>query len=145
MVSKLLQLTWHMAFGLRVLVLFYCIVFICCYFPYIIIRVTVRTSVWNPLAFFFFFCSQKSVDAPWASSLQSNCVVVGPGMLLCVDPSTESMYTLPLRSEEQPKVTQIPLQVSLLYPTDLIFTLLFLLFFVLCGEFCDVSISRPWA
>ncbi|KAK3519101.1 hypothetical protein QTP70_016312 [Hemibagrus guttatus] len=53
---------------------------------------------------------QRSVDAPWLSSLQSSCVVVGAGMLLCVDPSTESMYTLPLQSEEQPKVTQIPLQ-----------------------------------
>ncbi|MCI4387380.1 hypothetical protein PGIGA_G00073390 [Pangasianodon gigas] len=53
---------------------------------------------------------QRSVDAPWVSSLQSSCVVVGPGMLLCVDPSTESMYTLPLQSEDLPKATQIPLQ-----------------------------------
>ncbi|TSM04833.1 ER membrane protein complex subunit 1 [Bagarius yarrelli] len=53
---------------------------------------------------------QKSVDTPWLSSLQSSCVVVSAGILLCVDLSTQSMYTLPLHSEGQPKVTQIPLQ-----------------------------------
>lgn len=63
-----------------------------------------------------FGCSQKSLNAPWVSSLQSSCAVVGPGNLLCVDPSTESMYTFPLKPEEQLKVTQIPLQVSLYSP-----------------------------
>lgn len=92
-----------------------------------------------------FCCSQKSVAAPWLSSLQSSCVVVGPGMLLCVDPSTESMYTLPLKSEDQPKVTQIPLQVSTLLTTSLIFSLfLFLTLLLFRGEFDRVSLSRLW-
>ncbi|XP_072553189.1 ER membrane protein complex subunit 1 [Salminus brasiliensis] len=53
---------------------------------------------------------QKSVAAPWMSSLQSSCVVVGPGVLLCVDPSTQSLYSLPLQSDEQTKMTPILLQ-----------------------------------
>ncbi|XP_066528147.1 ER membrane protein complex subunit 1 [Hoplias malabaricus] len=53
---------------------------------------------------------QKSVAAPWMSSLQSSCVVVGAGVLLCVDSATESIYTLPLQSEEQMKMTQVLLQ-----------------------------------
>uniref|UniRef100_A0A3B4EF09 ER membrane protein complex subunit 1 n=1 Tax=Pygocentrus nattereri TaxID=42514 RepID=A0A3B4EF09_PYGNA len=53
---------------------------------------------------------QNSVAAPWMSSLKSSCVVVGIGVLLCVDPTTESIYTLPLQSEEQTKMTPILLQ-----------------------------------
>ncbi|XP_036447416.1 ER membrane protein complex subunit 1 [Colossoma macropomum] len=53
---------------------------------------------------------EKSVAAPWMSSLKSSCVVVGNGVLLCVDPTTQSIYTLPLQSEEQTKMTPILLQ-----------------------------------
>ncbi|XP_062872101.1 ER membrane protein complex subunit 1 [Trichomycterus rosablanca] len=53
---------------------------------------------------------QKSIPAPWLTSLQSSCVIVGPGVLLCVDSTTQSLYTLPLQSAEQPAMTQIPLQ-----------------------------------
>ncbi|XP_030624963.1 ER membrane protein complex subunit 1 [Chanos chanos] len=53
---------------------------------------------------------QTSVEAPWMSSLESSCVVVGPGVLLCVDPVTLSLYTLPLQSEESTEMNQILLQ-----------------------------------
>ncbi|KAG5838640.1 hypothetical protein ANANG_G00225750 [Anguilla anguilla] len=53
---------------------------------------------------------QRSVEAPWLSSLQASCVVVGAGILTCVDPSTLSLYTLPLLSEESAEMNQVPLQ-----------------------------------
>ncbi|XP_036388913.1 ER membrane protein complex subunit 1 isoform X2 [Megalops cyprinoides] len=50
---------------------------------------------------------QTSVEAPWLSSL-SSCVVVGTGVLMCVD--SVSLYTLPLQSEEPAEMNQILLQ-----------------------------------
>uniref|UniRef100_A0A4W5P6Z2 ER membrane protein complex subunit 1 n=1 Tax=Hucho hucho TaxID=62062 RepID=A0A4W5P6Z2_9TELE len=41
---------------------------------------------------------QRSVEAPWLSSVESSCVVVGQGMLMCVDPGTLALYTLPIQS-----------------------------------------------
>lgn len=51
---------------------------------------------------------QFSVDAPWLSNIQASCVVVGQGMLTCVDSATMSLYTLDLHLQLQ--MTQIPLQ-----------------------------------
>ncbi|XP_076848062.1 ER membrane protein complex subunit 1 isoform X2 [Brachyhypopomus gauderio] len=53
---------------------------------------------------------QKSVAAPWITSLQSSCVVVGSGVLLCADLTTQSMYTFSLQSVEQTNMNQILLQ-----------------------------------
>ncbi|XP_063064520.1 ER membrane protein complex subunit 1 [Engraulis encrasicolus] len=53
---------------------------------------------------------QTSVEAPWMSSLEESCVVVGEGVLLCVDPITMSLYTLPLNSETMADMNQILLQ-----------------------------------
>uniref|UniRef100_A0A674BIH6 ER membrane protein complex subunit 1 n=1 Tax=Salmo trutta TaxID=8032 RepID=A0A674BIH6_SALTR len=53
---------------------------------------------------------QRSVEAPWLSSVESSCVVVGQGMLVCVDPATLALYTLPIQAEETPHFNQIPLQ-----------------------------------
>lgn len=52
---------------------------------------------------------QVAVEAPWLSDLGANCVVVGQGVLVCVDVATHSLYTLDLHLESQ--TTQIPLQV----------------------------------
>ena len=52
-----------------------------------------------------------SVEAPWMSSLEESCVVVGRGILLCIDPITLSLYTLPLNLEEKAEMNQILLQV----------------------------------
>ncbi|XP_067096522.1 ER membrane protein complex subunit 1 [Osmerus mordax] len=52
--------------------------------------------------------NQRSVEAPWLSSLQGSCVVVGQGTLVCVDPVTMALYTLPLQTEGQ--MNQILLQ-----------------------------------
>uniref|UniRef100_W5LRH1 ER membrane protein complex subunit 1 n=1 Tax=Astyanax mexicanus TaxID=7994 RepID=W5LRH1_ASTMX len=53
---------------------------------------------------------QKSVAAPWLSSLQSSCVMVGSGVLLCADPTTKSLYTFPLQSADQTTMTPILLE-----------------------------------
>uniref|UniRef100_A0A8B9KAZ7 ER membrane protein complex subunit 1 n=1 Tax=Astyanax mexicanus TaxID=7994 RepID=A0A8B9KAZ7_ASTMX len=55
---------------------------------------------------------QKSVAAPWLSSLQSSCVMVGSGVLLCADPTTKSLYTFPLQSADQTTMTPILLEVA---------------------------------
>uniref|UniRef100_A0AAZ3PAV4 ER membrane protein complex subunit 1 n=1 Tax=Oncorhynchus tshawytscha TaxID=74940 RepID=A0AAZ3PAV4_ONCTS len=41
---------------------------------------------------------QRSVEAPWLSSVESSCVVIGQGVLMCVDPATLALYTLPIQS-----------------------------------------------
>nr|XP_020493803.1 ER membrane protein complex subunit 1 isoform X1 [Labrus bergylta] len=51
---------------------------------------------------------QISVEAPWLSNIQANCVVIGEGMLLCVDSPSVSLYMLDLHVQSQ--MTQIPLQ-----------------------------------
>uniref|UniRef100_A0A7N8X533 ER membrane protein complex subunit 1 n=1 Tax=Mastacembelus armatus TaxID=205130 RepID=A0A7N8X533_9TELE len=51
---------------------------------------------------------QVSVEAPWLSSIQGSCAVVGQGMLTCVDSATVSLYMLDLHVQGQ--MTQIPLQ-----------------------------------
>ncbi|KAJ3587022.1 hypothetical protein NHX12_013413 [Muraenolepis orangiensis] len=51
---------------------------------------------------------EVTVEAPWLSDLGANCVVVGQGVLMCVDEATLSLYTLDLHLESQ--MTQIPLQ-----------------------------------
>ncbi|KAJ8017248.1 hypothetical protein DPEC_G00015830 [Dallia pectoralis] len=43
---------------------------------------------------------QMSMEAPWLSSVESSCVVVGQGVLVCVDPFTQALYTLPLQAED---------------------------------------------
>uniref|UniRef100_A0A7N8Y332 ER membrane protein complex subunit 1 n=1 Tax=Mastacembelus armatus TaxID=205130 RepID=A0A7N8Y332_9TELE len=53
---------------------------------------------------------QVSVEAPWLSSIQGSCAVVGQGMLTCVDSATVSLYMLDLHVQGQ--MTQIPLQVA---------------------------------
>ncbi|XP_023697314.1 ER membrane protein complex subunit 1 [Paramormyrops kingsleyae] len=53
---------------------------------------------------------QVSVDAPWLSSLQPSCAVVGPGSLICVDAVTASLYVLSLSKEDRAAVQQITLQ-----------------------------------
>ncbi|XP_055788673.1 ER membrane protein complex subunit 1-like isoform X2 [Salvelinus fontinalis] len=53
---------------------------------------------------------QRSVKAPWLSSVESSCVVVGQGVLMCVDAATFSLYTLPIQAEETPEFSQILLQ-----------------------------------
>uniref|UniRef100_A0A7N6BHL7 ER membrane protein complex subunit 1 n=1 Tax=Anabas testudineus TaxID=64144 RepID=A0A7N6BHL7_ANATE len=55
---------------------------------------------------------QISVDAPWLSSIQANCAVVGQGILTCVDSATMSLYMLDLQTQSQ--MTQILLQVAML-------------------------------
>uniref|UniRef100_A0A673WQ47 ER membrane protein complex subunit 1 n=1 Tax=Salmo trutta TaxID=8032 RepID=A0A673WQ47_SALTR len=52
----------------------------------------------------------KSVEAPWLSSVESSCVVVGHGVLMCVDPATFALYTLPIQAEDTPEFSQILLQ-----------------------------------
>ncbi|TNN76530.1 ER membrane protein complex subunit 1 [Liparis tanakae] len=51
---------------------------------------------------------QISVEAPWLSNIQASCVVIGRGMLTCVDSAAASLYTLDLHVQSQ--MTQIPLQ-----------------------------------
>uniref|UniRef100_A0A8L0DRK5 ER membrane protein complex subunit 1 n=1 Tax=Oncorhynchus mykiss TaxID=8022 RepID=A0A8L0DRK5_ONCMY len=41
---------------------------------------------------------QRSVEAPWLSSVESSCVVVGHGVLMCVDTATLALYALPIQS-----------------------------------------------
>ncbi|MBN3310534.1 EMC1 protein, partial [Amia calva] len=53
---------------------------------------------------------QRSVDAPWLSGLQPVCGVVSSGILMCVDSSTASLYTLPLDTEDREDMSQILLQ-----------------------------------
>ncbi|XP_064818500.1 ER membrane protein complex subunit 1-like [Oncorhynchus masou masou] len=53
---------------------------------------------------------QRSVEAPWLSSVESSCVVIGQGVLMCVDPATLSLYTLPIPAEEAPQFNHILLQ-----------------------------------
>uniref|UniRef100_A0A8C7JRE0 ER membrane protein complex subunit 1 n=1 Tax=Oncorhynchus kisutch TaxID=8019 RepID=A0A8C7JRE0_ONCKI len=53
---------------------------------------------------------QRSVEASWLSSIESSCVVVGQGVLMCVDPATLALYTLPIQAEETPEFSQILLQ-----------------------------------
>ncbi|KAJ8257638.1 hypothetical protein GJAV_G00188030 [Gymnothorax javanicus] len=53
---------------------------------------------------------QVSVEAPWLSSLQGSCVVVNDGVLTCVDPVTQSLYTLPLTSDGSAEMNQVLLQ-----------------------------------
>ncbi len=48
------------------------------------------------------------------SSLESSCTVISSGILLCVDQITQSLYTLPLQSEEMTEMRQIHLQVYIL-------------------------------
>ncbi|XP_051961030.1 ER membrane protein complex subunit 1-like [Xyrauchen texanus] len=54
--------------------------------------------------------NKKSVEAAWMSSLESSCAVISSGILLCVDPITQSLYTLLLQSTEQKDMKQIHLQ-----------------------------------
>ncbi|XP_021329317.2 ER membrane protein complex subunit 1 isoform X1 [Danio rerio] len=54
--------------------------------------------------------NKKSVEAAWMSSLESSCVVVSSGILMCVDQITQSLYTQPLHSAEQTEMRQIHLQ-----------------------------------
>lgn len=62
---------------------------------------------------FLCLCHVKtSVEAPWLSNIQTNCAVIGQGMLVCVDSPTLSLYMLDLH--EQSQMTQIPLQVGTL-------------------------------
>uniref|UniRef100_A0AAZ3PKJ0 ER membrane protein complex subunit 1 n=1 Tax=Oncorhynchus tshawytscha TaxID=74940 RepID=A0AAZ3PKJ0_ONCTS len=49
--------------------------------------------------------------------VESSCVVVGQGVLMCVDPATLALYTLPIQAEETPEFSQILLQVLYLSPT----------------------------
>ncbi|KAI3357283.1 hypothetical protein L3Q82_015736 [Scortum barcoo] len=51
---------------------------------------------------------QISVEALWLSNIQASCVVIGQGVLTCVDSPTLSLYMLDLH--EQSQMTQIPLQ-----------------------------------
>ncbi|KAM4571102.1 ER membrane protein complex subunit 1 [Fundulus diaphanus] len=51
---------------------------------------------------------QVSVEAPWLSNIPGSCVVVGQGMLMCVDSTTLSLNILDLHQQLQ--MTQIPLQ-----------------------------------
>ncbi|XP_056279618.1 ER membrane protein complex subunit 1 [Pseudoliparis swirei] len=51
---------------------------------------------------------QISVEAPWLSNIQASCVVIGRGMLTCVDSAAVSLYTLDLHVQSQ--MTQISLQ-----------------------------------
>uniref|UniRef100_A0AAZ3Q6R1 ER membrane protein complex subunit 1 n=1 Tax=Oncorhynchus tshawytscha TaxID=74940 RepID=A0AAZ3Q6R1_ONCTS len=59
---------------------------------------------------------QRSVEAPWLSSVESSCVVIGQGVLMCVDPATLALYTLPIQAEEAPQFNQILLQVTPVQP-----------------------------
>uniref|UniRef100_A0AAY4DCU0 ER membrane protein complex subunit 1 n=1 Tax=Denticeps clupeoides TaxID=299321 RepID=A0AAY4DCU0_9TELE len=54
---------------------------------------------------------QVSVEAPWITSLDSSCAVVGSAVLLCVDPVSSSLYTLQLNAEGRAEFVHIPLQV----------------------------------
>uniref|UniRef100_A0AAQ6AC45 ER membrane protein complex subunit 1 n=1 Tax=Amphiprion ocellaris TaxID=80972 RepID=A0AAQ6AC45_AMPOC len=49
-----------------------------------------------------------SVEAPWLYNIQASCVVVGQGMLTCVDSAGVSFYMLDLHLQLQ--MTQVPLQ-----------------------------------
>lgn len=71
-----------------------------------------KENLYSSLFFLFFFWSlfQVSVEAPWLSNIPASCVVVGQGMLMCVDSTTASLNTLNLQQSLQ--ITQIPLQVS---------------------------------
>uniref|UniRef100_A0A3Q1B6W6 ER membrane protein complex subunit 1 n=1 Tax=Amphiprion ocellaris TaxID=80972 RepID=A0A3Q1B6W6_AMPOC len=51
---------------------------------------------------------QMSVEAPWLYNIQASCVVVGQGMLTCVDSAGVSFYMLDLHLQLQ--MTQVPLQ-----------------------------------
>uniref|UniRef100_A0AAY4DCS4 ER membrane protein complex subunit 1 n=1 Tax=Denticeps clupeoides TaxID=299321 RepID=A0AAY4DCS4_9TELE len=53
---------------------------------------------------------QVSVEAPWITSLDSSCAVVGSAVLLCVDPVSSSLYTLQLNAEGRAEFVHIPLQ-----------------------------------
>ncbi|CAB1330322.1 unnamed protein product, partial [Coregonus sp. 'balchen'] len=53
---------------------------------------------------------QRSVEAPWLSRVESSCVVVGQGVLMCVDLATLALYTLPIQAEETPQFSRILLQ-----------------------------------
>uniref|UniRef100_A0A8K9XQ59 ER membrane protein complex subunit 1 n=1 Tax=Oncorhynchus mykiss TaxID=8022 RepID=A0A8K9XQ59_ONCMY len=59
---------------------------------------------------------QRSVEAPWLSSVESSCVVVGHGVLMCVDTATLALYALPIQAEEAPQFNQILLQVTPVQP-----------------------------
>uniref|UniRef100_A0A8C7XT34 ER membrane protein complex subunit 1 n=1 Tax=Oryzias sinensis TaxID=183150 RepID=A0A8C7XT34_9TELE len=62
---------------------------------------------------------QSSVEAPWLSSIPESCQIVDQEMLICVDSTTMSLYTLDLTLQLQ--MNQIPLQVKNVY------------IFLLCG------------
>uniref|UniRef100_A0A3P9HHY8 ER membrane protein complex subunit 1 n=1 Tax=Oryzias latipes TaxID=8090 RepID=A0A3P9HHY8_ORYLA len=51
---------------------------------------------------------QSSVEAPWLSSIPESCQIVDQEMLICVDSTTMSLYTLDLTLQLQ--MNQIPLQ-----------------------------------
>uniref|UniRef100_A0A3P9MEN9 ER membrane protein complex subunit 1 n=1 Tax=Oryzias latipes TaxID=8090 RepID=A0A3P9MEN9_ORYLA len=51
---------------------------------------------------------QSSVEAPWLSSVPESCQIVDQEMLICVDSTTMSLYTLDLTLQLQ--MNQIPLQ-----------------------------------
>ncbi|XP_041701290.1 ER membrane protein complex subunit 1 [Coregonus clupeaformis] len=53
---------------------------------------------------------QRSVEAPWLSRVESSCVVVGQGVLMCVDLAPLALYTLPIQAEETPQFSRILLQ-----------------------------------
>uniref|UniRef100_A0A8C2WK34 ER membrane protein complex subunit 1 n=1 Tax=Cyclopterus lumpus TaxID=8103 RepID=A0A8C2WK34_CYCLU len=52
---------------------------------------------------------KQVILTPWLSNIQASCVVIGQGMLTCVDSAAVSLYTLDLHVQSQ--MTQIPLQV----------------------------------
>ncbi|KAF6735413.1 ER membrane protein complex subunit 1 [Oryzias melastigma] len=51
---------------------------------------------------------QSSVEAPWLSSIPESCQMVDQDLLICVDSTTMSLYTLDLKLQLQ--MNQIPLQ-----------------------------------
>uniref|UniRef100_A0A8C2YXU5 ER membrane protein complex subunit 1 n=1 Tax=Cyclopterus lumpus TaxID=8103 RepID=A0A8C2YXU5_CYCLU len=51
---------------------------------------------------------KQVILTPWLSNIQASCVVIGQGMLTCVDSAAVSLYTLDLHVQSQ--MTQIPLQ-----------------------------------
>ncbi|XP_024148066.1 ER membrane protein complex subunit 1 isoform X1 [Oryzias melastigma] len=51
---------------------------------------------------------QSSVEAPWLSSIPESCQMVDQDLLICVDSTTMSLYTLDLKLQLQ--LNQIPLQ-----------------------------------
>uniref|UniRef100_A0A673WQ95 ER membrane protein complex subunit 1 n=1 Tax=Salmo trutta TaxID=8032 RepID=A0A673WQ95_SALTR len=83
---------------------------------------------------------QRSVEAPWLSSVESSCVVVGHGVLMCVDPATFALYTLPIQAEDTPEFSQILLQVPVSHRHNCI---AFLVSFATTGEKTVAAVMTP--